>query len=353
MTASEDARRWQAICDRDRAMDGAFVYAVRTTGVYCRPSCAARRPRRENVTFHANAAEAEAAGYRACKRCRPQEPAGSADAERIAAVCRLIESSDSTPSLQQLAATVGLSAFHFHRLFKRSTGLTPREYAAAHRRRTLHAELRGAAPVTQAIVAAGYSSSSRFYEQAARLLGMNAREYRDGGRDARIRFALGETSLGSILVAATARGVCLIEFGDDPQKLLEGLQLRFTQAELIGGDAAFEQLVARIVAQVERPQADFVLPLDVRGTAFQHRVWQALLQIPLGTTATYTDIAQAVGKPSAVRAVAQACAANQAAVAIPCHRVVRLDASLSGYRWGVERKRELLTREREQVKKQG
>jgi AraC family transcriptional regulator, regulatory protein of adaptative response / methylated-DNA-[protein]-cysteine methyltransferase len=341
------ARRWQAVCNRDKTADGAFFYAVRTTGVYCRPSCGARRPLRENVTFHASAAQAEAAGYRPCKRCRPNDLA--AELQRIANACRLIESSDVAPSLQQLAAAADLSPFHFHRLFKRATGLTPREYGAAHRQRVLRKELQRDASVTSAIVAAGYGSSSRFYERAAQLLGMHARDYRDGGRDARIRFALGETSLGSILVAATARGVCLIEFGDDPQALLNGLQQRFTQAELVGADAAFEQLVANIVAQVERPQTDFLLPLDVRGTAFQHRVWQALQQIPLGETATYTQIAGAVGKPAAVRAVAQACAANQVALAIPCHRVIRLDASLSGYRWGVERKRELLARERGQV----
>lgn len=340
--------RWQAVRTRDARADGDFFYGVRTTGIYCRPSCPARRPSRENVTFHASAAAAEAAGYRACRRCRPRDASGqSADVRRIAKACRLIERAATPPSLAALAGAVHLSAFHFHRLFKHVTGLTPRAYAAAHRHRTVREELQQRTSITAAIAASGYGSSSRFYEQAVRLLGMTAGTYRDGGRDARIRFAVRGTSLGPLLVAATARGVCAIEFGRDERALRKSLQARFPQADLLGGDRDFETLVERVLAQVERPQPHFELPLDVRGTAFQHRVWQALSRIPAGATTTYTDIAHAIGRPTAVRAVAQACAANQAALAIPCHRVIRADAGLGGYRWGVARKRALLKRERE------
>jgi AraC family transcriptional regulator, regulatory protein of adaptative response / methylated-DNA-[protein]-cysteine methyltransferase len=345
--AQSDEQRWQAVRQRDRRADGTFFYGVRTTGVYCRPSCPARLPRRENVSFHPNTTAAEAAGYRACKRCRPtQASQRERDAAMIAEACRTLQTAATSVPLQKLADAAGMSPFHFHRVFKQVTGVTPRGYAAAHREGQVRDRLQGSRRVTDVIFDAGYGSTSRFYERAARLLGMNAGEYRDGGRNARIRFAVGETSLGAILVAATERGVCVIEFGADPETLVRSLQDRFPNAELHGGDAAFEQLVARVVAQVERPQADFALPLDVRGTAFQQRVWQALMTIPAGKTATYGEIAAAIGHPRAIRAVASACAANQTALAIPCHRVIRTDASLSGYRWGIERKQALLDRER-------
>lgn len=336
--------RWAAVLARDPAADGRFFYSVKTTGVYCRPSCASRRARPEHVAFHASAAAAERAGFRPCKRCKPDQPAGQ-QAARVAELCRLIERAEQTPSLAILAQHAGLSPWHLHRVFKAVTGLTPRAYAAAHRAQRVKAGLRNAATVTEAIYAAGYNSSARFYEQSNALLGMTPARFRAGGADTAIRFAVGECSLGAILVAASARGICAILLGDDPDRLVRDLQDRFPGAELVGGDAGFEQWVARVVGFVEQPGLGLDLPLDVRGTAFQQRVWQALQKIPAGATASYTEIAQRIAAPKSVRAVAGACAANTLAVAIPCHRVVRTDGGLSGYRWGVKRKRALLDRE--------
>jgi len=341
-----DDKRWEAIARRDRAADGAFFYSVRTTGVYCRPSCAARLPRRENVSFHASPAAAEKAGFRPCRRCHPNEPAlAERQAGLVAKACRLIERSDEMPSLDALAKGAGLSRYHFHRVFKAVTGVTPKAYAAAHRARRVRTALRERGSVTAAIYDAGFNSSGRFYAASAGLLGMTPTDFRAGGAGAAIRFAVGECSLGSILVAATPKGICAISLGDDPDALVRGLQDRFPKAQLIGGDKTFERLVADVVGFVEAPAQGLDLPLDLRGTAFQQRVWQALRKIPAGTTATYTEIAKRIGRPKAVRAVAQACAGNAIAVAIPCHRVVRLDGSLSGYRWGVARKRALLDKE--------
>ena len=343
-----DAARWDAVRQRDARADGAFFYSVRTTGVYCRPSCAARLARRENVAFHASAATAELAGFRPCKRCRPND--ASRDARRAAAVeraCRLIESADvdRPPSLDELAQRVGLSRYHFHRMFKAVTGVTPKAYADARRSAHVRAELPRAESVTDAIYAAGFNSNGRFYQTAAQSLGMQPRAYRAGGAGMTIRFAVGECSLGSILVAATERGLCAIALGDEPDALVRDLERRFERATLVGGDAEFERWVAAVVGFVEAPQCGLDLPLDVRGTAFQQRVWRALTEIPLGSTQSYADIARKLGEPNATRAVAQACAANPLAIAIPCHRVVRKDGALSGYRWGVERKRALLERE--------
>jgi AraC family transcriptional regulator of adaptative response/methylated-DNA-[protein]-cysteine methyltransferase len=338
--------RWAAVMDRDASADGTFFYSVKTTGVYCRPSCAARPPRPENVGFHPSRAAAEQAGFRPCKRCKPdQPPLAERQAAQVAELCRLIESSDEAPSLDALASHAGLSVYHLHRVFKAVTGVTPKAYATAHRAERVRAELGKSATVTEAIYGAGYSSNGRFYEESNQLLGMTPTEYRAGGASMEIRFAIGECSLGSILVAATARGVCAILLGDDPDELAHDLERRFPRAQLIGADAGFEQLVARVVGLVESPRVGVDLPLDVRGTAFQQRVWQALREIPPGSTASYAEIASAIGAPRATRAVAQACAANAIAVAIPCHRVVRTDGDLSGYRWGVERKRTLLARE--------
>lgn len=341
-----DRERWRAVRQRDRAADGSFVYSVRTTGVYCRPSCAARLPRRENVRFHATCEEAERAGFRPCKRCRPD---GSSLAERqaaaIAKACRMIEGAEELPSLAALARSAGLSRFHFHRVFKAVTGVTPKAYGEAHRARRLREELSRGASVTQAIYGAGFNSSGRFYATSSELLGMTPSAFRAGGSGAVIRFAIGQCSLGTILVAATEKGVCAIELGDDPEELVRALQESFANAELIGGDAGFERLIAHVVALVEAPAGGLDLPLDIRGSAFQQRVWQALREIPVGSTVSYSDIARRIGSPKAVRAVAQACAANKLAVAIPCHRVVHRDGSMSGYRWGVERKRALLQRE--------
>lgn len=338
--------QWAAVVRRDPTADNSFCYAVLTTGVYCRPSCAARLARRANVRFHRTCADAERAGFRPCRRCRPNEASlVERRASAVAKACRLIEQAEQMPGLEALATAVGMSRFHFHRVFKAITGLTPKAYASAQRANRVRDELTRSATVTEAIYAAGFNSNGRFYATSSKVLGMTPTKFRSGGTGAAIRFAVGECSLGSILVAASEKGVCAILLGDDPDTLARDLQDRFPQARLIGGDAAFERWVAKVVAFVETPQLGLHLPLDVRGTTFQQRVWQALCEIPVGSTASYADIAAKVGAPEAVRAVAQACAANALAVAIPCHRVVRHDGALSGYRWGVERKRALLDRE--------
>lgn len=337
--------RWEKIVTKDKASDGAFVYSVRTTGVYCRPSCAARLPNPANVRFHASPADARAAGFRACKRCKPDLGKAAPHAAKVAEAARRIAASETMPSLASLAAKAGLSPHHFHRVFKAVTGLTPKDYAAAHRGEKVRESLKGGASVTQAIYDAGYNSGSRFYEKSNALLGMTPSRYKSGGGGEEIRFAIAKTSLGALLVAASEKGVCAILLGEDAETLLRDLQDRFRKARLVGGDAKFEKLVARVVGLVEHPKKGLDLPLDIRGTAFQQRVWKALAAIPAGTTKSYAEIARKIGRPKAVRAVAQACAANQLAVAIPCHRVVKTDGGLSGYRWGVARKEELLRRE--------
>ena len=349
MTAPlNDDERWEALERRDRRADGIFYYSVLTTGVYCRPSCASRLPRRENVRFHSTCEEAEKKGFRPCKRCRPKDAAFHD--ERTALVvkaCRLMEKADETPDLDTLANTFGMSRFHFHRVFKAVTGLTPKAYSDALRARRVKEELSRRDSVTGAIYGAGFNSSGRFYSAATDMLGMTPTEFRSGGRGASIRFAVGQCSLGAILVAATGKGVCAITLGDEPGALIREFQDRFHNAELIGGDEGFERLVARVVGLVEAPGLGLDLPLDVMGTAFQTRVWQALRQIPPGSTVSYKEIAEVIGSPKAARAVARACASNKIAVAIPCHRIIRSDGSLSGYRWGIERKRKLLKKEAE------
>lgn len=338
--------RWAPVVNRDRSADGKFYYSVKTTGVYCRPSCAARLANPRNVRFHATPADAERAGFRPCKRCKPDQPSlQEQHAAQVAEACRLIESAGETPSLAALAEAAGLSTYHFHRVFKASTGLTPKDYASAHRARRLRDQLSTSNTVTEAIYGAGFNSSSRFYETSDAMLGMTPGDYRAGGTNAEITFAVGECSLGSILVATSVKGICAILLGNDPDALARDLQDRFPRARLIGGDARFEAMVAKVVGFVEAPGIGLGLPLDVRGTVFQQRVWRALREIPAGSTASYTEIAKRIGEPKAARAVAAACAANALAVAIPCHRVVKTDGALSGYRWGVERKRALLARE--------
>jgi AraC family transcriptional regulator, regulatory protein of adaptative response / methylated-DNA-[protein]-cysteine methyltransferase len=344
--ATEGDPRWASVVARDPGADGTFYYSVKTTGVYCRPSCAARRARPENVRFHTTREEAEKAGLRPCKRCKPNQPSlVEQHAAKVTKACRLIEESEKASSLEELANHAGMSTYHFHRVFKTITGLTPREYAVAHRAKRVRNELSRSGTVTEAIYDAGYSSNGRFYETSNEVLGMTPSNYRAGGASTEIRFAVGECSLGSILVAQSERGVCAILLGDDPGELVRDLQDRFPRANLIGGDAEFERLVSKVVGFIEAPALGLDLPLDIRGTAFQQRVWQALSEIPAGSTASYADIADRIGAPNSVRAVAQACAANALAVAIPCHRVVRNDGALSGYRWGVDRKRALLKRE--------
>jgi AraC family transcriptional regulator of adaptative response/methylated-DNA-[protein]-cysteine methyltransferase len=338
--------RWATIAARDASADGRFFYSVKTTGVYCRPSCGSRLPRPENVQFHATQADAVKAGFRACKRCKPNEALSSGElAATVVEICRFIERADEVPGLETLARRAKMSPFYFHRVFKRITGLTPKEYAAAHRSGKLRKELGSSGSVTNAIFDAGFQSSSRFYEKSGEILGMKPADFRAGGRNAQIRFAIGESSLGSILVAQSERGICAITMGDDPEALVRDLQDRFPKAQLIGADREFEKLVAQVVGFVEAPRIGLDLPLDVRGTAFQQRVWRALRKIPAGKTVSYTDIARRIGAPKAVRAVAQACGANPIAVAIPCHRVVRNDGALSGYHWGIERKQALLKKE--------
>ena len=341
-----DQDRWSAVVRRDAAADDVFYYSVSTTGVYCRPSCASRLARRQHVQFHATREAAERAGFRPCKRCRPDQPRqAERQAAAIAKACRLIEQTEELPSLDELAAAAGMSRFYFHRVFKAITGLTPKAYAAAHRANRVRRELTRTSRVTDAIYEAGFNSSGRFYATSSKVLGMTPRDFRAGGPGASIRFAVGECTLGSILVAASERGICAILLGDDADALARDLQDRFPKAHLIGGDTQFEHWMAQVVGFVEAPRLGLDLPLDIRGTAFQQRVWQALSEVPAGTTTSYAEIAKRVGAPNAVRAVAQACAANALAVAIPCHRVVRTDGALSGYRWGVERKRALLDRE--------
>lgn len=354
MSATADVRstterdpRWASVIARDPQADGAFFYSVETTGVYCRPSCGARRARPENVRFHRTAADAERAGYRPCKRCKPdQPPLAEQHAGAIARACRRIEAAERAPTLAELTAEADLSPFHFHRVFKASTGLTPKQYAKAHRSARLRDGLNGGRSVTEAIYDAGYASNGQFYREAGAVLGMEPSRYRNGGEKSEIRFAVGECSLGSIVVAASERGVCAILLGDDPEALVRDLQDRFPRAALVGGDAEFEALVAKVVGFVEAPALGLDLPLDVRGTAFQERVWRVLREIPPGSTVSYAELAARIGAPKSARAVGRAVGANPLAVAIPCHRVVRNDGAISGYRWGVERKRALLEREK-------
>jgi AraC family transcriptional regulator of adaptative response/methylated-DNA-[protein]-cysteine methyltransferase len=341
-----DDPRWARIVARDRTADGHLWYSVVTTGVYCRPSCPSRSANPKNVQLHDTLKEAMTTGFRPCRRCNPGGL--SVEAENVAIVaraCRLIEESEEEPSLADLAAAVGRSPSSFHRRFRAITGLTPKDYAAANRASKVREYLASGNSVTEAIYDAGFNSSGRFYEKSTGMLGMTPSRYRSGGVNEEIRFAVGETSLGAILVASSKKGVASILLGDDANELVHELQDRFPKARLIGDDRNYEALVARVVGFIETPRLGLDLPLDVRGTAFQRRVWQALQGVPFGETVSYTEIARRIGSPNAMHAVAGACAANRLAVAIPCHRVVRNDGSLSGYAWGVERKQALLKRE--------
>lgn len=337
---------WAAVMARDRSYDGVFYYSVITTGVYCRPSCPARLARRENVRFYANADGAERAGFRPCKRCgADHRDAAARHVEMVARACRRIEAADDPLSLRELASGEGLSPCHFQRIFKSVVGVSPKAYAIADRQKRVRVQLNTSATVTEAIHGSGFNSYGRFYANSSEMLGMTPTSYRSGGAGESIRFAIGECSLGSILIAASDKGVCAILLGDDPEELVHDLENRFPRATLIGGDESFEKLTARVIGYVEAPGGSLDLPLDIRGTAFQHRVWTALSSIPFGETATYAEVAERIGQPKAVRAVANACGANNLAVAIPCHRVIRNNGDLSGYRWGVERKRALLDKE--------
>lgn len=342
-----DQQRWSLVQQRQQPGESRFVYAVRTTGVYCRPGCPSRLPRRENVAFFDDIWQARAAGFRPCKRCRPDgdDPRGKA-VDAIKAACRLIDAAEEPPTLAQLSAAVDYSPAHFQRLFRQMVGVTPKAYAAMGRANRVRANLLGRSTIAQAVYDAGYGTSSRFYDESEEVLGMKPSQYRKGGQGAVIHAAVAPTSLGPILIAATASGLCAIEFGDDEQQLLSRLRERFVDADL-DESAEFSRWVGQVVACVDGTGDGVMLPLDIRGTAFQRKVWEVLCQVPRGATTTYSEIATRIGRPKAARAVARACAANQIAVAIPCHRVVHRDGRIGGYRWGPERKAALLAREAE------
>jgi len=348
MRASHDEARWAAVLARDGASDGAFVFAVRTTGIYCRPGCPARRPRPENVLFFDSPTAAEQAGFRPCLRCRPDASASGITHKRaVLQACRLMAESEVQPSLHVLAEAAGMSRFHFQRVFKRELGMTPKQYADARRQARARELLLSAGSVTTALYDAGYGSAARFYEQASSALGMSPGDYKAGGRGQAIWYALADSVLGRVLIAGTARGLCAIFFGDGDEVLRADLRARFPHADLVAADDAMRDWVREAVEFIALPKGIFRMPLDVQGTVFQHKVWTALRDIPFGETAIYTEIARRIGQPSATRAVANACGANPVAVAVPCHRVLRADGGLGGYRWGIARKRTLLDRERD------
>ena len=331
---------WAAFERRDRSFDGRFVGAVRTTGIYCKPSCPARHPKRENVSFFPDPAAARAAGFRACLRCKPDE--AGRDRVAVAEAVTAIETSEDAIPLEELAAQVGYAPHHFHRLFKRATGVTPAAYARGLKARRAAEALSTDASVTGAIYEAGYSAPSRFYDHGAKRLGMTPSAWARGGAGVTIRWTVVDTSIGAMLVAATDKGLCRVSFDEDDA----ALRTRFPKAEVVPGGAALTDLAARVVASVESPERDHDLPIDVRGTAFQEAVWQALRDIPPGETRTYRELAAIAGSPKAVRAAGSACGANNVAVLIPCHRAQRADGSLGGYAYGLDRKRALLARER-------
>ncbi len=338
---------WSAVENREAGADGRFFYGVKTTGVYCRPGCASRQPLRVNTVFFETTEAAEAAGFRACKRCRPTDgSAASRHLSAIAKACALLRTCETMPSLAELADAAAISRFHFHRVFKQITGVTPRDYARSHRLGQLGDKLDAGQPIAASIYAAGFGSSSRAYEAAPAGLGMTPGARRRGGSGETIRFVTVDTPLGWALVAATERGICMTALGDDRDNLGAALRQRFPAAAVIAEDVELKGWADRIVRFITAPGEHLDLPLDIRGTAFQARVWRALQKIPLGRTASYAEIAAALGQPRAVRAVAQACAANKLALIVPCHRVIRSDGELGGYRWGLERKRALLAGER-------
>ena len=336
--------KWQQVLARDARQDGRFVFAVRTTGVFCRPSCPSRRPRRDSVEFFAGPREAERAGYRACLRCKPTQI--SDQAQYVLRARQLLDDAEGVVTLAQLSKRVGLSPFHLQRLFKRATGLSPRAYQSARRMQHVKTGLRKGEEVTTALYDAGFSSPSRLYENASQQFGMTPGTYRRGGAGATITFTIAATPLGRMLVAATERGLCAVRFGESATELAQELREEFHAAELHRDDTAMRCYIEPLLASFRGENTTVELPLDVRATAFQKKVWEKLRQIPRGETRTYTDIAREIGDPESVRAVARACASNPVALAVPCHRVVRRDGHLAGYRWGVERKRKLLEHER-------
>lgn len=345
-TYTTNEARWEALVQRDRQADGQFFYAVTTTGIYCRPGCSSKRPNRENVLFFDTAHHAESAGFRPCKRCQPDK-LEQIDAHRkiIIQACHQIADSIEPFTLKELAENAGYSSGYFHRLFKDIVGVTPKQYAAEVRAKRLRSNLQTGANVTEAIYESGYNSSSRFYDKARDTLGMKPASYRQCGAGVQIRYTMKACYLGWVLIAATETGICAIEFADDQQSLEENLHRKFSLAEFLTSDHQFEMWVNQVLAFLDNPRETLDLPLDIQGTAFQQKVWQTLRQIPPGTTASYGQIARRMQQPKAARAVARACASNSIAVAIPCHRVVRQDGGMGGYRWGIERKQRLLEKE--------
>ncbi|HVP43320.1 MAG TPA: bifunctional DNA-binding transcriptional regulator/O6-methylguanine-DNA methyltransferase Ada [Terriglobales bacterium] len=346
---SNDDPRWAAVLAHDRKQDGRFFYAVRTTGVYCRPSCPSRRPRRDNVRFFATAEEAERAGFRPCLRCQPLAVRpGDARAASVERICRYIEEHlDEPVRLGALGRRFGMSPFHLQRTFKSVLGITPREYAETCRMRSLKNGLHSGRNVTEAMHEAGYGSTSRLYEKTDGQLGMTPSLYRLGANKITIRYATVNSPLGRLLVAATDKGICSIAFGDSEASLLKGLRKEYPKAQFKRAEVVLHRWIGALLQQMYGEPADTPLPLDIRATAFQRRVWQHLRSIPFGSTRSYSEVARDIGEPSATRAVARACATNPVAIAIPCHRVVRSDGGLGGYRWGIERKKQLLEREAE------
>ncbi len=343
MDARTEDQRWSAVASRDATLDGQFVFAVSTTGVYCRPSCAARRPRRENVEFFDAPEAAEKKGYRACLRCRPRAFQQNSESHSVKAICRFIEQHLDEPlTLDRLGKEFHQSPFHLQRRFKAVLGITPREYADSCRLRTLKRNLQAGDSVTRAMYDAGYGSSSRLYEKTASQLGMTPDKYRRGAIAATIRYACVDSPLGNLLIAATDHGICSIQFGRDPNELIEGLRREFPFATRKEDDGELCSWADVLLKHLQGKDLDSALPLDIRATAFQRRVWTYLQSIPFGKTRSYSQVAVAIGRPKACRAVARACATNPVAVAIPCHRVVREDGSMGGYRWGLERKEALL-----------
>jgi AraC family transcriptional regulator, regulatory protein of adaptative response / methylated-DNA-[protein]-cysteine methyltransferase len=345
-----DEQCWQALLERDTRADGSFIYAVVTTGIFCLPSCASRRPNRANVRIFADSREARRAGFRPCQRCRPESArANDLQTERITRACRFIGAAEEMPALGALAEAAGLSHGHFQRLFKKLVGLTPGQYAESLRQQRFRRRLTEQRPVTEALYAAGYGSSSRAYEAGGASLGMSPSSYRKGAEGIGIDYAVAPCTLGWVLVAATERGLCSIALADSPEALPGKLREEFPKASLAEAGAEFSATVAAVVSLIETPAAGHQLSLDIRGTAFQKRVWNALRQIPAGSTLSYSELAATIGSPGAARAVASACARNRLAVAIPCHRVVGSDGTLRGYRWGIRRKQALLQRETEKT----